>query len=343
MKWAVSRNPARRTLRALGVGLVLALGLAACGGGGGSAAGGGGGGSGEQLEVAAFRPPSLGAFLPAIIEARDLDAEHDLDLKFTYATPDNYYAEFAAGHYQVGSSAALLTTGRQALQGADVTSLFNMFDFFGAAVTSNPDIQKLKDLEGHSLAAATGTTNYAMFSWFAQQNGVDLSKVKTMNQTTSGLSTMALSGRADAVQLWEPAYSSLITTNDDIRTLDMGLPELWEQEFGTTDIPYLGVAAQREWADSNPETVQKLYDTYKAAADWVQANPGEAAQIVADTLPDGNADVIEDLIDNRERLAMRVVPTSEVTEGVDAVFEAGQQSGYLEGTPPAEAVYEGLK
>ncbi|MBM9462836.1 ABC transporter substrate-binding protein [Aeromicrobium sp. YIM 150415] len=325
----------RRTA-AIGASTLLAVaGVTACGSDGG--------GDSTTVKIVAFQAPSLGAFLPAVIEERELDAEHGLDLQFTYATPDNYNSEFGAGHYDVGGSAALLSEGLRTERGADVTYLFNLFDFYGTVVTSDPDIESLTDLPGHTLAAATGTTNYAMFAWFAQDIGLDLNEVETQNQTTAGLSTMAQTGRADATQLWEPAYSSLLASVSDIRTVDLDY-DAWESEFGTGDIPYLGVAAQTAWVDEHPDEVQSLYDTYKAAADWVLDNPEEAGALIAKTIPGGDAEVIQKLIeDNDERLRLRVAPASDVTEGIRAVFEAGIQTGYLADQPPDSVIFDGLQ
>jgi NitT/TauT family transport system substrate-binding protein len=339
-------HPRRHLSMAAGV---LAIGLlAACGGSNQAATSPGGqstGASGDltALSIVAFKPPSLGAFLPAVIEARDLDAKHGLDIKYTYATPDNYNTEFGAGHYDLGGSAGLLSEALRTERGVDVTYLFNICDFFGTVVTSKDGVNSLHDLEGRTLAAATGTTNYAMFSWFAMRDGVDVHKIKLLNQTTAGLSTMAQTGRADAVELWEPAYSTLVSKNKDIRTVDLKV-NAWSQEFGTTDIPYLGMAAQAGWAKANPEAVQSLYDTYKDAAEWVLANPAEAGALIAKTIPSGNPAVIQKLIEtNDASLKLNVAPASELAKGMKGVFTAGVQIGYLKKQPPDSIIYQGIK
>lgn len=326
----------RRRFAVVGPALLAAVALAGC-------SGGGGGGDGTPVKVVAFQAPSLGAFLPAIIEDQELDSKNGLALEFTYATPDNYNSEFAAGHYDVGASAALLSEALRTEKDSDVTYLFNLFDFYGTVVTQESDITELPDLSGRTLAAATGTTNYAMFQWFAQQEGLDLDQVETKNQTTPGLSTMAQTGRTDATELWEPAYSTLVSQNDEISTIELDY-DAWESEFGTDQIPYLGVAAQTEWAEAHPDDVQALYDTYSAAADWAMENPGEAAEIIAADIPGGDPSVVQDLIENNdERLRINVAPASDLTDGINSVFTAGQETGYLTKAPPASIVYDGLE
>jgi ABC-type nitrate/sulfonate/bicarbonate transport system substrate-binding protein len=330
-----SRNRRGHRLAAAAIALVCIGSLAACNSGGDS--------GGTTIKVVAFQAPSLGAFLPAVINDQDFDGKNGLNLQFTYATPDNYNSEFGAGHYQVGASAALLSEGLRTQRGSDVTYLFNLFDYFGTVVTQKPDIKKLTDLDGHTLAAATGTTNYAMFAWFAKQAGLDLASVKTQNQTTPGLTTMAQTGRTDATELWEPAYSTLVAKNSDLHTigLDYGA---WKAKFGTDQIPYLGVAAQTGWAKKHADQVQALYDTYKDAADWVTKNPEDAAKVIAKEIPGGDASVIQNLIENNDQsLRLNVAPAGQLKDGINSVFKAGQETGYLSKQPPSSIVYDGLK
>jgi NitT/TauT family transport system substrate-binding protein len=332
----------RRISQLLLVALVVVPGAIVTACGETSSSGGGGKSTGSTVRIVAFKSPSLGAFLPAVIEARKIDATHDIDLQFTYTTPDNYNSEFTAGHYDVGGSGTLVLEALRRERNVDVAYLFNLFDFFGAVVTSDSGVKSLPDLEGKSLAAASGTTNYAMFQWFAKQQGLDLDKVKTVNQTTAGLSTMAISGRTDATQLWEPAYSTLLAKKPEIRTLDMGL-DRWQQKFGTKSIPYLGVAAQRGWVDKHPDAVKKMYATYKDAADWIQQNPADAAKIIAKTIPNSDPRVIQGLIERNERLGLAVEPANKIVDGIRAVFKAGRETGYLKKDPPDSIIYKGLQ
>ena len=113
----------------------------------------------EPISIVVFGPPSLGAFLPPVIKAQKLDEKNGLAIKFEERTPDAYTAQFNSGEFQLGGSASLLTVGLADVRGVKVTYLFNLFDFWGAVVTSRPDVKELKDLEGKDLAAAKGTTN----------------------------------------------------------------------------------------------------------------------------------------------------------------------------------------
>src|SRR6201991_1963310 len=205
----------------------------------------------EPLSIVVFGPPSLGAFLPPVIKAQKLDEKNGLAIKFEERTPDAYTPQFNSGEFQLGGSASLLTVGLADTRGVKVTYLFNLFDFWGAVVTSRPEIKTLKDIEGKELAAAKGTTNYVMFDWFARQLGADTSKFAVVNTATPGLIGYAMADRAAAVQLWEPAYTTLLAKKPDIKTLDLQIAESWQSKTGSKNIPYLGVAAHVAWAKKN--------------------------------------------------------------------------------------------
>jgi NitT/TauT family transport system substrate-binding protein len=295
----------------------------------------------QTLRVLAFRAPSLGAFLPAVISAEHLDRDHGLAIDFSYATPDNYNTEFASGHYQVGASAAVLSEGLRTERGVDVSYLFNLFDYYTAIATSDGSIRALHDLPGHTLAAATGTTNHAMFEWFADQQGLDLGDVSLLNQTPAGLSTMALLDRADATEIWEPAVSGLQAKKPSVRLLDLGL-ETWQKAYGTSTIPYLGLAAHKEWAVQHPDVVRTLYAVYSDAARFTTANPAKAAAAIAAATPNGVAKTTQGLIENNDRLKLHVVPAAQIRAEIGNVLDAGRHTGYLESVQASDITYKGL-
>ena len=155
-------------------------------------------------------------------------------------------------------SAALARRSSSAIadtRGVKVRYLFNLFDYWGAIVTSRDSVKTLKDIEGKEIAAARSTTNYQMFEFFAKRQGVDIAKFKVVNTATAGLVSYAIADRADAIQIWEPAYTLLMAKKPSIRTLDLGIAKAWKDFAQASErIPYLGVAAHAEWADAESRT-----------------------------------------------------------------------------------------
>lgn len=333
--------------------LAIAMLAAACGGGGDDAGSPAASDDDEQdgaeaseeqpqelteIEMVVFSPPSLGAFLPAIIEDQGFDQDHGIDLQFVERPPDAYNTEFATGQFQLGGSGSLMSEANRVNQGVDVAYLFNVHDFWAAAVSTDPEVTELTDLEGRDLAAVTSSTSYAMFRWFAQEQGLDLSNVDVQNTQTGGLGTQAQTGRSTAVQIWEPGYSQLIAQVPDLTDLDLGL-ENWEERFGFTDIPYLGVAAHRSWIEEHEELIPDLQAVYEDAAQWSLDNPQEAAEIIAATMEGADPEPIADLLADNERLGLNVQAAADVADAIRAVFEAGVETGYFDEVPSDDAIY----
>jgi len=292
-----------------------------------------------KITVVVFGPPSLGAFLPPIIKANKFDAANGLELTFVERPPDAYVTQFNSGEFQVGGSAATLTIAVARNRGVAVTYLFNLFDFWGALVTSNAEVKGVKDLAGKQIAAARVTTNFAMIDWFARRQGLDLSKAQVVNTAPPGLMSYAMAERADAVHLWEPGYTQLIAKKPSVRTLDLDIRKQWRQFAGGDAIPTLGVAAHESWIKQNPTLVQPLYRAYKTAAEWARKNPAEAAELI---LPKGSsADrlAVKQLIEANDRLAMNVAGAAELRKEIEAVFNAGVSTKYIDKMPEAGAIY----
>src|SRR6516164_6880590 len=295
----------------------------------------------EKISIVVFGPPSLGAFLQPVIKQLKLDEANGLAIDFAERTPDAYAAQFNSGEFQVGGSAAVLTVGLADARGVKAAYLFNLFDYWGAVVTARPDVKTLKDLEGKDLAAARGTTNYIMFDWFARQQGLDLSKVAVVNTATPGLIGYALADRAAGVQLWEPAYATLMSKKPGLRTLDLDIAARWQAFAGSRNIPYLGVAAHISWIEQHRELVPKLFATYKAAAEWLVAHPDEAAKLIS---PKGTAEdqrAVADLIRANDRLGLNIRWAGDVRSDIERVYAAGRATGFLPTDPAATSVYRG--
>lgn len=319
--------------RWIGLATVAALALDASHGAGAQAL--------TKLDVLVFSPPSLSAFLPPIIKAQKFDQANGLDLSFPERTPDAYSTQFNSGEFQIGGAGTLQLIGNADTRGVKVRYLFNLFDYWGAVVTSRDNIKTIKDLEGKEIAAARATTNYQMFEFFAKRQGVDVSKFKVVNTATAGLVSYAVADRADAIQIWEPAYTLLMAKKPGIRTLDLNIAKTWK-EFAAASprIPYLGVAAHAEWADAHPDLVKKLYATYKAAAEWIQKHPDEAAPLMFPKSPPADQKDIASLIRAKERLGISLAGATEIRKEIEAVYRAGVDLGYLAKMPSAASIYD---
>src|SRR5229473_2923127 len=92
-----------------------------------------------------------------------------------------------------------------------------------------------------------------------------------VNTATPGLVGYALADRATAIQIWEPAYTTLRAKKPGIKMLDLKIAESWQKATGSKNIPYLGVAAHTDWAEKNKDLIPKLYAAYREAGEWTAA------------------------------------------------------------------------
>ena len=293
------------------------------------------------VTIVVFNPPSLGAMFPAVIKQQKFDIENGIDITFVERPPDAYAAQFNSGEFQVGGSASVLILGLGASRGIKTSYLFNLFDYWGTVVTGRSDIKSLADLAGKQLAAAKGTTNYTMFAWLAKQQGADPNAFQVVNTATPGLVGYALADRADAVQLWEPAYTLVKAERPEIRAIDLNIAKVWGAFAGGGTLPYLGVAAHQDWIDQHRALIPGLYRAYKEAAAWVLANPAAAAPLVANVKDDAARQAIVALIRDNSRLALDLQPAGKIAKAIEATYRAGIDVGLFPAMPPASSIYTG--
>jgi NitT/TauT family transport system substrate-binding protein len=293
------------------------------------------------VEVAAFSPPSVGSFLGPIISEKKTDEKNGIKIKWVLKPSGPYNTGYASGEFKVGSSAALLSEALRRDKGMKTVFLFGTFDYFGTVIVRDPAIKTLKDLEGHSMAAAKVTTNYAMFMYFAKKEGVDLNKVNVLSASIPALLTYITAGRVDAVQLWEPAYTQIMVEQPG-KYHPILYHRSLEKYSGLKEAPYLGVAAHEDWVQQNKSLVPKLYNAFKDAEKWVWANQSEAARIIAETnkLP---LKAIEELLKDNDRLGLRVVMAEEIERAIFEIFKMGEEIGYIKKLPDRGIIYRAAK
>jgi ABC-type nitrate/sulfonate/bicarbonate transport system substrate-binding protein len=294
-----------------------------------------------KVTIVVFTPPSLGSIFPAVIKQQKFDIANGVDISFVERPPDAYAAQFNSGEFQVGGSASVLILGLGTTRGVKASYLFNIFDFWGTVVTSKPDINTVQDLKNRQLAAARGTTNFTMFEWFAKQQGVDPASLQVVNTATPGLVGYALADRADAVQLWEPAYTLVKSRKPDIKTIDLNIAKVWKMATGGTQIPNLGVAAHQEWIDKNRDLIPRIYRAYKQAAGWVTANPDAAAPLVAPVKNDADRKAIAAMIGDNARLSLDLAPAGKIRKEIQAAYHAGLDVGLFKTLPGDNSIYGG--
>ena len=296
------------------------------------------------IVVSAFNPPSLGAFIPPIIKARGFDKANGFTLEMAYKPSDTYQVDYASGRDEVGGSSTFISEARRASQGVETICLFNIFDYFAAVVTTNPQIKTFKDLEGKQIAADTPTTAWGMGQWFLTKSGVDMSKVRVISQGSPAMVVSIQAGRVDAVWVSEPTYSVMLHGPNGDKLHSVAADHaLWKQLTGlSVPLPFLGVSAHKSWLAKNRDQAQALYTAYKQAAVWANANPAEAAKTIAEATK-LNARALEEALKSG-RLGLNVQPAVSGKDTILAALQLAMQAKQVEKVPAADTFfYTGLK
>jgi NitT/TauT family transport system substrate-binding protein len=295
----------------------------------------------REVEIGAFTPPSLGAFLPPVITEAKTDLKNGIKIKWTLKPTQAYNMGYFSGEFKIGASGALLSDAARRVKGHNTVFLFNTFNYFGTVLSNDPAIKTLKDLEGRKLAAAGVTTNYALFRYFAKKEGVNLDKVDIQSAGISALLTYLTARRVDAAQLWEPAVSQIMTEQPG-KYYPIYYHRLLKKYAGIDVLPYLGVDAHEDWIKANPDLVQKIYEAFKDAEKWIWAHPDKAAKIIGEKCKIPIA-AIQDLLNNNDRLGLNVVPAQKVEKEIFKVFAMSKWEGYIKTLPDKGIIYRGLK
>ena len=296
------------------------------------------------ITVSAFNPPSLGAFIPPIIKAKGFDKANGFTLEMAYKPSDTYQVDYASGRDEVGGSSTFISEARRVSQGVETICLFNVFDYFAAVVTSNPQIKSFKDLEGRQIAADTPTTAWGMGQWFLMKSGVDMSKVKIVSQGSPAMVVAIQANRVDAVWVSEPTYSVLLHGPGGDKLHSVAADHaLWKQLTGlSVPLPFLGVSVHKSWLAKNKEQAQALYTAYRQAAAWAVANPADAAKMIAEATK-LSARPLEEAIKSG-RLGLNVQPAVSGKDTVLAALQLAMQAKQVEKVPAADTFfYTGLR
>ena len=291
-----------------------------------------------KLSISSFDRPSFGHTTASLIEANNFDKKHGIDLQWVFKQGRAANTDFATGRDQLTIASALLSEANRRLKGVKSVYLFNVLNGHGALLTMDPAINSIADLEGKSLGAFTVTTNYAMFRYFAQKAGVDLSKVSVQSTNTGGLATLLMAKRADAVHFWEPNYSKMLVDNPGKLKMIEYFHQ-WQAIHGAPQRGFLGIAAHEGWIAANKQHIPKIYAAFAELAKWLPTHHDEAATIIEEAAGVPKEAFLMALA--TARYPLDVVPAAEIEKNIKALFQAGIDSGYMKQMPDDGIIYRG--
>ncbi|HWI62621.1 MAG TPA: MqnA/MqnD/SBP family protein [Symbiobacteriaceae bacterium] len=262
----------------------------------------------------------------------------------TVKTADQLRAAIAAKELQVAAAptnvAANLYRKGVPLQLINVSVWGTLY-----VMTASDTIKGWADLKGKNLIVPLkGDIPDLVFQFLARKAGVELTP--TYLATPTEAMQMLLAGKADAVVLTEP-----VATAAQIQGAQKGLnvrPVLdlqaeWGRLTGrAARFPQVGTIAMTTVTKEHPEVIQAIQEGMLAAAQWMKANPKEAAALGEQTLTDLKAPVIERSL---TRTPIDVVPAAKAKAELEFFFTQLKELSpeIIGGDLPDPGFYYGVK
>ena len=143
----------------------------------------------------------------------------------------------------------------------------------GDGVVSNKDIATVADLKGRSVAFEEGSVSQFFINALLQREGMTQSDIKMVNMTATDAGVAFTANRVDAAVTWEPHLSQGAAT-------DHGKILVNSSETPGLIVDVIAVLAST--ADEHEEELKAFVRAWQRALDFLESNPDEAYQIMAD-------------------------------------------------------------
>lgn len=187
-------------------------------------------------------------------------------------------------------AAVLINRTEGALEIAAINTLGVLY------VLENGDtIQSVEDLRGKTIfSTGQGTTPEYALDYVLSRNGIDPDSdvtVEFRSESTEVASAM-LNDAASIAVLPQPFVTSVLMQNENVRVA-LSLTDEWDK-VGDGSAMITGVCVVRKaFAEEHPEAVDAFLKEYAASTEYVNANPAEAAEWIAELEIVGNAKIAE--------------------------------------------------
>ena len=198
-------------------------------------------------------------------------------------------------------------------------------------------INSIKDLEGKKIYSSgqAATPQYAL-DYVLKKNNINC-EVEYF-ATHAELATQALAGNADIILIPEPQVSTIISKNPDFR-IAVDFNSAWDEATENKALFSMGcLVVRKDFAEKNPQAVEKFLEEYTASVKFVNENPKEGAKLIAENKIVPNEAVAEKAIPNAKMVTISGEEMKTKTKTyLQILFESDPKS--IGGALPGEDFY----
>jgi len=138
-------------------------------------------------------------------------------------------------------------------------------------VPTKSAIRSPKDLKGKKVAVVKGSYAHHLLVLVLQKGGLTTNDIEFINLSQADIATAIVNGTIDAAAIWEPLLTKL-EIQGAVRVLADGTG----LKKGA-----LVIIATNDFVTKHRDQTKAILKAYKRGADYIKANPKEAAQLVA--------------------------------------------------------------
>ncbi len=142
-------------------------------------------------------------------------------------------------------------------------------------------VNSINDLQGKKIYSAgqAATPQYAL-DYVLKANNITCEVEYFADHQE--LATQALQGNADIILIPEPQVSNILSKNSDFR-IAVDFNEAWNDATNNTSIFSMGcLVVRKDFAELNPDAVEKFLEEYTASVKYVNENTEDASKLIAD-------------------------------------------------------------
>jgi len=151
-------------------------------------------------------------------------------------------------------------------------------------VEAGDTVKTVSDLKGKTIySTGKGTTPEYALDHVLMLNGIDPAKdldIEYKSESTEVAAALA-SGNAALAMLPQPYVTAVMAQNPNLRVA-LSLTDEWAKADKDSQMITGVVAVRKAFADEHPDQLKAFMDAYAASEAYVNANPDEAGQWIAD-------------------------------------------------------------
>lgn len=194
-------------------------------------------------------------------------------------------------------------------------------------VTTDPDAASFTDIKGRSLVVSLqGSVPDVMFQYIATKEGLDPQedfKLRYANDPTQA-AQLLLSGQVENAVLSEALATAAIlqsqSTEKPLRRA-LAFDKAWAQAAGGAALSPIAGTVTTAGVMDKPEVVAAFQREYKAAVEWMLADPEEAGRLIETSFPELGLKAAP-MTASLQNITWKYTPAAEARASLEAFYQA---------------------